>query len=329
MAQRPRKLYFAYGSNIRMSQMADRCPSSLYRGTATLTGYRWQINERGVANIVESPCDCVEGLLFSIDELDEKTLDRSEGIRLGYYEKKRMLVLSRNLPKGPLKTTYLARQMQEGLFRARFLAQQQQDDKDSEKAAAKQGLHALVYISTHYVQNGYIREEFASRMKAAMADASLLGVSRQYLGRYLYPAVYGLLMRPEQEAAQKLKRPRKLRQQVQSLPEVGHSSTQAGGPVTPKAVPNGLTMQQWMPMQLVYGRPRERSVQVQHHFSAERMSPPPRRYTVVSPSRSRSADPMSRIVNILDDDWRHLAVVPKLTPRSGWHEFYMRCTQRP
>ncbi|KAK6433141.1 hypothetical protein LTR95_010678, partial [Oleoguttula sp. CCFEE 5521] len=144
----------------------------------TLTGYRSQINERGVANIVESPPDCVEGLLFSIDDSDEKSLDRSEGVRPGFYERKTMLRVSRGLPQGPLKTTYMARQLQAGPSRAKYLAQQQQDEKNSVARVSRTGVYALVYVSSRYVQEGCIREGFADRMKAAMADAGLLGVSR-------------------------------------------------------------------------------------------------------------------------------------------------------
>src|SRR6478609_7450773 len=72
-------LYFAYGSNLHLAQMAHRCPGSVFKGKAILDSYRWQINERGVANVVESGSDhSVEGLLYMIGPKDERTLDRSE-----------------------------------------------------------------------------------------------------------------------------------------------------------------------------------------------------------------------------------------------------------
>ncbi|ESZ95000.1 AIG2 family protein [Sclerotinia borealis F-4128] len=45
-------LYFAYGSNLSLTQMHTRCPHSTYYGLGVLYGYRWIINERGYANIV-------------------------------------------------------------------------------------------------------------------------------------------------------------------------------------------------------------------------------------------------------------------------------------
>lgn len=49
------RLYFAYGSNLALSQMEMRCPSSPYVAPARLKNWRWQINKRGYANIVPVP----------------------------------------------------------------------------------------------------------------------------------------------------------------------------------------------------------------------------------------------------------------------------------
>lgn len=49
------RLYFAYGSNLSPQQMAHRCPDSIFLGKATLRWWRWQVNERGVANVVPVP----------------------------------------------------------------------------------------------------------------------------------------------------------------------------------------------------------------------------------------------------------------------------------
>ena len=48
-------LYLAYGSNLSTTQMSQRCPESRLVGVAVLEGWRWIINERGYANIVEAP----------------------------------------------------------------------------------------------------------------------------------------------------------------------------------------------------------------------------------------------------------------------------------
>ncbi|TKA64306.1 hypothetical protein B0A49_08227 [Cryomyces minteri] len=48
-------LYFGYGSNLWLHQMARRCPDSTYKGIARLDGHRWIINKRGYANVVSVP----------------------------------------------------------------------------------------------------------------------------------------------------------------------------------------------------------------------------------------------------------------------------------
>lgn len=87
----PETLYFAYGSNLHLEQMAGRCPSSRYIGRAVLESYRWQINQRGYANIVESPGDKVEGLVYLLNEMDAFALDVDEGVP-ECYEKIRLEV---------------------------------------------------------------------------------------------------------------------------------------------------------------------------------------------------------------------------------------------
>lgn len=77
-------LYFAYGSNLSLEQMAARCPESRYIGTARLHDYRWQINQRGYANVVHEPGNCVEGLCYILSGADEARLDRYEGVPVAY-----------------------------------------------------------------------------------------------------------------------------------------------------------------------------------------------------------------------------------------------------
>jgi hypothetical protein len=111
--------YFAFGSNMSLTQMAERCPGSTFIGKATLRGYRWQINQRHVANIVRvtedfssvpaGQADVVEGLVFSITDKDRRTLDRKEGIKLGVYERVVLDVLLERHPNFAEKKTAFVR----------------------------------------------------------------------------------------------------------------------------------------------------------------------------------------------------------------------------
>jgi len=87
-------LYFGYGSNLWKHQMQQRCPTSKYLGVARLNGYRWIINSRGYANVVEiekekqdhleSYKDEVWGLVYNLQERDEDRLDGNEGVPIAY-----------------------------------------------------------------------------------------------------------------------------------------------------------------------------------------------------------------------------------------------------
>lgn len=84
---RENRRYFAYGSNMDIEQMADRCPDAILIGKAELAGYKFILNSRGVATIVPSKEYCVHGVVWSISKKDENSLDKHEGIRYGTYIK--------------------------------------------------------------------------------------------------------------------------------------------------------------------------------------------------------------------------------------------------
>lgn len=72
-----RRLYIAYGSNINLEQMSNRCPNSKVIGKEMLKGY--ELEFRGVATIVPNDKSEVPILIWEIDGRDERSLDRYEG----------------------------------------------------------------------------------------------------------------------------------------------------------------------------------------------------------------------------------------------------------
>ncbi|MFZ5626799.1 MAG: gamma-glutamylcyclotransferase family protein [Bacillota bacterium] len=86
------RLYFAYGSNMDETQMAERCKGAILIGKARLDKYRFIINSRGVASIIPDENSFVEGVVWSLTEQDEKELDRFEGVRYNYYDKQEITV---------------------------------------------------------------------------------------------------------------------------------------------------------------------------------------------------------------------------------------------
>ncbi len=86
------KLYFAYGSNLWLKQIKERCPDHRIIGIGILKGYRWIISTRGYANIVKSDPDEVHGVIYEISDSDERTLDIKEGVLSGDYRKELMTI---------------------------------------------------------------------------------------------------------------------------------------------------------------------------------------------------------------------------------------------
>ena len=92
-------LYFAYGSNINLNQMAVRCPDAQVVESAVLEGYellfRGNGSSFGVATIAPKEGSQVQGLLWKITPYCEMSLDIYEGYpRL--YEKQAITLCTKS-----------------------------------------------------------------------------------------------------------------------------------------------------------------------------------------------------------------------------------------
>lgn len=83
-------LYFAYGSNMNIAQMAERCPGAITLGKAVLSGYK--LTERKYADIDAADGAEVEGVLYAISRDHLKELDRREGYNIGIYDRRAVTV---------------------------------------------------------------------------------------------------------------------------------------------------------------------------------------------------------------------------------------------
>ncbi|WP_197373069.1 poly-gamma-glutamate hydrolase family protein [Mycolicibacterium baixiangningiae] len=79
-----RHAYFAYGSNLCVRQMAQRCPDAVDPRPATLSHHDWLINERGVATVEPLHGAEVHGVLWQVSDHDLATLDSAEGVPVRY-----------------------------------------------------------------------------------------------------------------------------------------------------------------------------------------------------------------------------------------------------
>ena len=85
------RLYFAYGSNINLDQMACRCPDAQVVGPVTLENYELLFRRGGCATIMPCEGGKVHGLLWSLTPDCERSLDRYEGYPR-FYDKRMVTV---------------------------------------------------------------------------------------------------------------------------------------------------------------------------------------------------------------------------------------------
>ncbi|PTB36406.1 uncharacterized protein TrAFT101_010292 [Trichoderma asperellum] len=186
--RRPAKLYFAYGSNLHVKQMNRRCPNSRFIGKARLSNYRWQINERGYANVVAAERHWVDGLVYEIDDVDEAKLDINEGVAKNAYNKRYMTVLLHRAQSalyrrpvswivekgGPAAVSGQARLIAQGR-RENSLIHWQDD--------------VLIYVNPKCTLDSSPKEEYVNRINLGIADARALGVDEDYIRNCIRPFI--------------------------------------------------------------------------------------------------------------------------------------------
>ncbi len=84
--------YFAYGSNLLAEEMAVRAPGATAGRSAVLAGWRFIINQRGVATIIEEDGAEVWGGLWQVEPEDIAALDEFEGVDHGRYARRSVTV---------------------------------------------------------------------------------------------------------------------------------------------------------------------------------------------------------------------------------------------
>ena len=189
-------VYFAYGSNLHLAQMAKRCPESRYLGRGILPGFKWQINTRGYANVIISEGDHVEGLCFLLSQRDEERLDVSEGVPRAYekqpmkidvFAAKAMIagrrvkeVIGNIHQEEPPRPYSSVSSTQYGDSQSSFRKPQSYHSRSSDT------LNALVYVNWNETTDGAPKEEYIHRIRMGIADSRILGIPQEYFERYVY-----------------------------------------------------------------------------------------------------------------------------------------------
>lgn len=89
-----KRLYFAFGSNLRHAQIKKRCPHARFLGPAKVNAMRlaftgYSLRWRGApATIVSNSESVVWGAIFELDTHCVKRLDRFEGLTTHKYHHK-------------------------------------------------------------------------------------------------------------------------------------------------------------------------------------------------------------------------------------------------
>lgn len=118
------RLYFAYGSNLSLAQMKERCPGAVPVQAYTLSGWRLVfVGERtrrwgqgGVASIVQADGENVPGAVYHLTPADEAALDGFEYVNHGdveqghYYREEALFELDGEPVLAYIATARFARQ---------------------------------------------------------------------------------------------------------------------------------------------------------------------------------------------------------------------------
>ena len=80
-------LYFAYGANMDVAEMAKRCPRSKPLELAKLARHRLAVMREGWLTAVRDERASVHGVLWDLALADVAALDRFEGLAEGLYAK--------------------------------------------------------------------------------------------------------------------------------------------------------------------------------------------------------------------------------------------------
>ncbi|KAF9632337.1 hypothetical protein BFW01_g3199 [Lasiodiplodia theobromae] len=212
-------LYFAYGSNLWLAQMRRRCPSSVYLGVARLRSngngshWRWVINERGYANVVEIPTpfsvatahegqekekdgdgdeddesDVVYGIVYALPpapSADEESLDAAEGVPIAYGKEYHAVDFWPCCAQKP-PPVIDGGAGEEGAGPGVEVVSPAElfVNVADELAAPPQRVEGvLVYVDRLRTAEGVAKEEYVGRMNEAVRDAVALGVPRGWVER--------------------------------------------------------------------------------------------------------------------------------------------------
>lgn len=170
-----------------------------------LKGFKWIIYQRGFANIVEVDSykeegtekgeegdyrNEVWGMMYSLEEEDEKLLDEREGVPVA-YRKEWIECEFWTVPEAAAASASSSREEEE---EEEEVGKNEEDTTTAEKKKKRKPADItkrpgkekmLVYINREITDEGEIRKEYISRMNCGIKDAVKEGLPREYVEQVL------------------------------------------------------------------------------------------------------------------------------------------------
>lgn len=171
-----------------------------------LKGFRWIIYQRGFANIVEVDSHKEEGtekgkegdyrnevwgMMYSLEDNDEKLLDEREGVPVA-YRKEWIECEFWTVPEAAASASASASSSREE--EEEEVGKNEEDTTTAEKKKKRKPADItkrpgkekmLVYINREMTDEGEIRKEYISRMNCGIKDAVKEGLPREYVEQVL------------------------------------------------------------------------------------------------------------------------------------------------
>jgi hypothetical protein len=210
--------YLAYGSNLSPTQMRSRLPSPLSSSVpiaiARLDGWKWIINGRGYANVVEFLApplvsdgnesgqrdeNIVYGLLYNLSPANELLLDGFEGVS---SPRNRSPVPNPvdadRLRKPHLQGTWDYNKLYLDVSVTKWLVDPGESGLEGTSKDEEDRIRALVYVDEIRVTEAEIQKEYIGRMNRAIDESVALGVPgewcegvmRKWVAKGVYPRGY-------------------------------------------------------------------------------------------------------------------------------------------
>lgn len=180
-------LYFAYGSNLNVERLLERCPTAQIISRGKLDGYKLVFKENNNDKIVASiekgaKNKNINGVVFHIDERDVKKLDTVEGVPYVYIRKKVKILLESGIEL--LCDTYVLTE--------EFFVKTDNKIITKSRGYGKPNDDYLQHLVIGYKNFGFNIEKLKTAVKNSDKNNNIVGTNNTH--KY-YVFVYGTLMR--------------------------------------------------------------------------------------------------------------------------------------